>query len=800
MIEPRFNYQSLRSRKARLTVGISPVWRLMLKVMAVGLVISGASLVLMKEPLGWLVLGLASTPVMVYQWWRYNLYRLEIIDSDKQTVDDVLSSSVLGRLPDHPSPYDIATIVGTTSSGIFIGLRFGTGVKFFQEIASKNSADTEQIWCDAIAIRERTGSRTISGGCLALAIIKNFPAHQGILAQIQLDYDDLLQGVRWHDYLHALKNQAGQFVKTGGIARDWSFGYIPLLRRFGHNISEMLSGRRLISAKIPAHQDIINHMLETFAGGGRQNVALVGPYGVGKTNIVQGFAERLMDASTKVADNLRFRQVIVLDASSLVASAPDRGQLEGLVAQILGEAYQAKNIIVCLDNAELFFEEGTGSVDLTNVLLPILEAGNLRMILTMNEQHFLQITQRTPGLANALNKIMVAPTSQADTMLILQDKVVAMESRLGVIFMYQALKEAYRLSSRYIHDVAMPGQAIKLLESAASYHEQGLVRFVSVQQALEKTIGVKISAVSQADERQKLLDLEKLIHERMINQVRAVQVVSDALRRARAGVRNQNRPIGTFLFLGPTGVGKTELAKALSEVYFNGEDNLIRVDLNEFVTIDDVARLIESGAKNPHSLTAQVMTKPFSVILLDEIEKAHPAVLTTLLQVLDEGILRDEDNKDVSFRDAIIIATSNAGALEIQDYISRGVKINDFEQEFINNLIQSHQFRPEFLNRFDEIVIFKPLDKPELLQIVDLILASLNKNLTHQKIQVSVSDEAKNYLVDKGYDPRLGARPMRRIIQKSVENIVAKSIIAGEVTDQRVIEISLADLQAVLEP
>ena len=345
----------------------------------------------------------------------------------------------------------------------------------------------------------------------------------------------------------------------------------------------------------------------------------------------------------------------------------------------------------------------------------------------------------------------------------------------------------------------MPGQAIKLLESAANYHEQGLVRFVSVQQALEKTIGVKISAVSQSDERQKLLDLENLIHERMINQVRAVQVVSDALRRARAGVRNQNRPIGTFLFLGPTGVGKTELAKALSEVYFNGEDNLIRLDLNEFVTVEDVARLIESGAKNPHSLTAQVMTKPFSVILLDEIEKAHASVLTTLLQVLDEGILRDEDNKEVSFRDAIIIATSNAGALEIQDYISRGVKISDFEQEFVNNLIQSHQFRPEFLNRFDEIVIFKPLEKPELLQIVDLILASLNKNLTNQKIQVSVSYEAKSYLVDKGYDPQLGARPMRRIIQKSVENIVAKSIIAGEVSDQRVIEISLADLQAVLE-
>ena len=164
MIEPRYNHQSLRSRKARLTVGISPVWRLMLKVMAFGLVISGMSLIVIKDSLGWLALGMTSVPVMVYQWWRYNLYRLEIIENEHQTVDDVLSSSVLGRLPDNPSPYDIATIVGTTSSGIFIGLRFGTGVRFFQEIASKNSADTEQIWRDAIAIREQTGSRTISEG------------------------------------------------------------------------------------------------------------------------------------------------------------------------------------------------------------------------------------------------------------------------------------------------------------------------------------------------------------------------------------------------------------------------------------------------------------------------------------------------------------------------------------------------------------------------------------------------------------------------------------------------------------
>ncbi|MDO4870928.1 MAG: ATP-dependent Clp protease ATP-binding subunit [Candidatus Saccharibacteria bacterium] len=793
-IKPEFNYYSLRSRQARLTTGITPIWRLMLQIMAGGMLVMGICLIILELSVGWLIIGWASLPMMVYQWWRWHLYRLKI-SSDPTTVDDVLSSSVLGRLPENPSPYDIASIAGTTSGGVFLAVRFGVVVNLLQEIASKDVADTKKIWLDALEIRQQTNSHTLSGGCLALAVIKNLPGYEQILAQLRLDFEDLKQGVCWHDYLHLRKQESQRFVKTGGIARDWSFGYTPLLKHFGQNISEQLTGGRLMSAKIPAHQAAIEHMIELFGSGGRQNVALVGAYGVGKTNIVYGFAERLLDAGAELPANLRFRQVVMLDAASLLSAAPERGHLEGLISQVFGEAFSAQNIIICLDNAELFFEDGTGSVDLTNLLLPVIESGKMRLILTMDEQKFLQISQRTPSLANALNKIIVAPSSQKDTMLILQDKVVSLEGRLGVIFMYQALKEAYRLGGRYINDVAMPGQAIKLLESSANYHENGLVRFTSIQQALEKTIGVKISSVLQAEERSVLLNLEKLLHQRLIGQERAVQVISDALRRQRAGVHSQNRPIGTFLFLGPTGVGKTELAKALSEVYFNGEDNIIRLDLNEYVTANDVGRLIENAAQNQYSLTAQVLRQPFSVVLLDEIEKAHPAVLTTLLQVLDEGVLRDTNNKEISFRDTIIIATSNAGALEIQDYISRGVKISDFETEFIEKLIQSHKFRPEFLNRFDEIVLFRPLEKAELLKIIDLILTKLNQTLASQKIEIKVPEEVKLYLLEKGYNPQFGARPMRRVIQQTVENIVAKTIITGEITGQQTIEISLDDLK-----
>jgi ATP-dependent Clp protease ATP-binding subunit ClpA len=371
------------------------------------------------------------------------------------------------------------------------------------------------------------------------------------------------------------------------------------------------------------------------------------------------------------------------------------------------------------------------------------------------------------------------------------------EYQRKVVFAYHALTEAYSLSDRYMHDIAMPGKAFKLLETSAGYAQGGLVTAESVQKAIEQSVGVKVGIASGDDEREKLLNLEAHIHERMINQSRAVQVVSDALRRARAGVRNQDRPIGTFLFLGPTGVGKTELSKALADVYFGGEDRMIRLDLNEYVRAEDVARLIADGADDPHSLTAQAMKQPFSVVLLDEIEKAHPQVLTTLLQLLDEGILRDIKNREVSFKDAIVIATSNAGADRIREYIERGYNIEQFEEQLTNELISSNQFRPEFLNRFDEIVVFRPLTKPELLQVVDLILKGINKTLAPQKITVEVADDAKMFLVDRGYDPRLGARPMRRVVQRAVENTMAKLMLSGEVSSGGNVHLTLDQVQAV---
>lgn len=793
MDQSLYNARSLRSAKARLGVFLTKPLQFALAMLSIALLIGGLTLVFLDSSFSWLVIGLTTFPFMLLEWRKGELGQPM---QRGATVDGLLSGDILGSFKGNPSPKEIARVTANVQGGLFFALRFGITANVLENIASPNAADSALIWQNALAVREQTGSKHITGAVLAVALMDSFADRESLLAHMKLDRDELLSGVRWYNHLRGLIDQSKSPKRTGGIARDFSFGYIPLLKRFGINLSEQTGSR--ITVEIESHQKALDQLIETFGSGGRQNAALVGEAGAGKTTIVHAFAETILDAQAKIPASLKFRQVFILDSAALIAAAPGRGELEGLIMQVLGEAYSAKNIIICLDNAQLFFEEGIGSVDLTNVLLPILEAGNLRIILTMDEQRYLQIGQRNPSLINALNRISVAPATPVETIAVMQDQLIMTEYKRKVTYMYQSLAEAYRLSERYVHDLAMPGRALKLLESAAGYAENGFVTGNSVQQAIEQTMDIKVGVASGEDEREKLLNLEDLIHKRMINQTRAVQVVSDALRRARAGVRNQNRPIGTFLFLGPTGVGKTELSKALADVYFGGEERMIRLDLNEYVRPEDVSRLIADGASDPTSLTAQVMKQPFSVVLLDEIEKAHPQVLTTLLQLLDEGVLRDIKNREVSFRDAIIIATSNAGADRIREYIERGYKLQDFEQKFLDELISSNQFRPEFLNRFDEIVIFRPLEKPELIQVIDLILAGINKQMALQKVSVHVADDAKVFLVEKGYDPRLGARPMRRIVQRAVENLVAKQMLGGTVAPGTVIEVTLEQVQSIL--
>lgn len=793
------NLNSVRAQKARLSalLGRPPV-RFLTAGLIVVLAAAGAYLLARSLAAGWLALAIAVLSLLLLLWYQGELQRLPAAAG---SIDGMLEAGLLGILPTAPgrlTPKTLAGCLSRTSGGLFLAARFGIAPSLLEQTASDNPADLAAVWREADSLRLLSGASELSALCVSVAMLRVNPVVKGVIARLQLDEGDLLAAVRWYAYLNRLVYDYHRPVYDGGLARDWSFGYTPLLERFGRPLG--VRGRRdpAVAHQVASHQKLIEQLLAVLGQSDRRAAAVVGPLGSGKTKMVEVFAARLLDAADQsVPDRLRFNQVVSLDAASLIARAKGRGDLEQLVGALLVEAYRAKNVIVCLDDAQLFLEDGIGSVDLSKLLNPVLEAGNLPMILIMDEQRWLQIGRRNPALAAAISRLNLGEPSDDEMLDIIFSQLTILEFKRHVTYMFQAVREAVRLSRRYLRDLALPGGAIKLLESSAALADSGLVTAASVQAALEESTGVKVAPVDSAAEKQKLLKLEELIHQRMVNQTQAVAAVSDALRRARSGVRNPDRPVGTFLMLGPTGVGKTELSKALAEVYFGGEDRLVRLDMNEFSGAGDTARLIDAGETNGFSLAAQISKQPFSVVLLDEIEKAHDAVRSLLLQMIDEGVLRDSGNRQISFRDAIIIATSNAGADTIRQLVEAGQQPERFGDQLVNQLISSGQFRPEFINRFDDVIIFKPLGKDELRQVVDLILAGINRNLALQKISLRLADDAKDWLIEQGYDARLGARPLRRVVQRNVENLVAKKILSGGAAPGSVIEVKSSDL---LEP
>lgn len=803
-LDYRLNYRANRAIEARYCQRYGKLTRVITLVGAILLSLLGIVLLLAGMAIGWLVLMLAGWSLVPYLWLRS---RLRDMPASKQprNIGDILSLEVLGLLPQDPNPRTIIEALAGSGGAKFLANRLGIPIQQVVQLTPADPSLTESVWRESINIWSHLPERTstIPSVVVVAAIIRLNPDCTDILNNLRIDADDVYQGVEWLEHWEMQARRSSDLKLTGGIARDWSFGYIPTLEHFGTNLSLKYSeGRRSMAGNLMRNRLLVDDMIKYLSSNARRNVALIGPLGVGKSTVVEALADILMDSKSGASSDVKFNQVFMLDASAIISAANARGEIEQLIGRLLSEAYRAKNIILFLDNAELFMSDGTGSVDLSNLLQPAIEGGGLKLIMAMEEQRFLQIAQAKPALTSALNRIEITPTDDNDTIRVLEDRIIPLEYGSTTLFTYQALTEAYRLSNRYIHDVAQPRASVQLLESAAQRASGGVVNPSVVAQTIEQTLGIKVGGNLQSGdaqaEKDKLLHLEELIHQRMINQTKAVSAVASALRRARAGVRNENRPIGTFLFLGPTGVGKTELAKSLAAVYFSGEDHLVRIDLNEYVRAEDVARLIADGATDPMSLSAQVQKDPFSVVLLDEIEKAHPNVLTTLLQVLDEGVLRDINNRPISFRDTILIATSNAGADKIRQYIEAGYQLEQFSEQIQNELISSGQFKPEFLNRFDEIAVFRPLTKPELLQVIDLILVGINKNLANQKVAVAVDDQAKLALVEAGYDPRLGARPMRRVVQRTVENIVAEKILTGELVPGSGIRLSLADIQASL--
>jgi ATP-dependent Clp protease ATP-binding subunit ClpC len=765
---------SLRARKARTGKHIGKNGHAALVTFAVILFVVAVVALLARMPhLPGIAAGLGLIFAMLAEWWQHDLAELPVQADGGLT--DRLSTDALALLPTRQplTPRSVWQAFHAHWQSIFIMNHLYVPDAILTQTLKNDEAALAAVWSAAAALADENGSQTIEIGHIIGALALSSPEFLTLLTQQKMRPEDIRAVVAWlcrgvemigekpHDY--------------GGIGRDWANGYTPHLDQFGYNISLGIERSGSHYGWL-SHSASVQAMKNAFSQGATA-VALVGETGSGKTSHVYALAQTLLEE--KKDPSLEHRQTVSLSASMIVSSATRPGELEYIVSTLLGEAAHAGHIILFFDDAELFFSQGTGTFDATKLLLPVLQSRALQLIFAFTPHSWQALKSTNTALTSLMTPVALPEMPETDVMRVLEDSTLGFEHRHNVIITYDALRETYRLSGRYETEVAYPGKAINLLEQAVAQAENGVVAPLSVQRAIEQSRGVKVADVT-AVESDTLLNLEDNIHERMINQSHAVSVVANALRRARAGVANPKRPIGSFLFLGPTGVGKTELAKAISAVYFGAEAGMIRLDMSEYQDPDDVKRLLSDGKEETRSLIMSVRQQPFGVVLLDEIEKAHPNVLNLLLQLLDEGQLTDTGGRMASFKDCVIICTSNAGADTIRERVSAGEPLEKFEDEFTDQLIKSGQFKPELLNRFDEMVLFRPLTPEELLQVVALMMKEVNATLAPQNISVSLTEDAARKIVEVGYDPRLGARPMRRVLQRAVEDVIAGKILRGD--------------------
>ena len=508
--------------------------------------------------------------------------------------------------------------------------------------------------------------------------------------------------------------------------------------------------------------------------GGERTIVLVGPEGVGKTSFIEGLARSMVEE--RVPAVLFDKRLVSVNVAELVTGA-DPGLISQRLLQLTSEVAQSGNIVLVLEGVEALAGAGYGGTrDLFEILSSEIERMGLRVIATTTPETWKQhLENRVFGKRAA--KVVIDPPAFEVAEAILMAHAGGLEYKHQVFFTYAALQVALETGKQISSGLAMPGNALNWLREAAALTrrergENALVGREEIGKVIEEKTGIPARVV-QTDEADRLLKLESILQQRVIGQSEAVTAVSQALRRARADVRDTNRPMAAFLFLGPTGVGKTELAKALSEAYFGGEDRMIRLDLSEYQAPSSIARLIgQPQDERGGLLTEAVRQKPYALVLLDELEKAHPDILTLFLQVFDDGRLTDGVGRTIDFSHTILIATSNVASNYIQERIAAGATDEQLRRELLERELKT-VFRPEFLNRFDGVEVFHPLTIDDVTKIAWLMLHQLEKRMEEKGIHFKADDAAVEALAHDGYDREFGARPLRRLLQDRIESQIA---------------------------
>ncbi|HZE41742.1 MAG TPA: ATP-dependent Clp protease ATP-binding subunit [Stackebrandtia sp.] len=654
-------------------------------------------------------------------------------------------------------------------------------------------------------------------------------------------------------------NEAGKALRAmassdNGEVSSGGAGATPTIEQYGRDLTAEARDGRL--DPVVGREEEIDDTIEILSRRTKNNPVLIGEPGVGKTAIVEGLAQRIVNGD--VPDTLADRRVIVLDLAGMIAGSKYRGEFEERLKKVIDETRRASDgVILFLDEMHTVVGAGgggEGAMDASNMLKPALARGELHVVGATTLDEYRKHVEKDPALERRFQPVLVPEPSVDETVEILRGLRDHYEAHHQVKFTDEALDAAAGLSARYITDRFLPDKAIDLIDQAgarvrlrsrtpapdtrdiadeiarlrsdkdaavdaedytraeelkadvaaaearlaeASGDDRGVpqVGVEDIAEVVSRRSGVPVAQLTEA-EKDRLLHLEDHLHERVVGQDDAVAAVSEAVRRARAGLGDAKRPDGSFMFLGPTGVGKTELARSLADALFGDEASMVRFDMSEFQEKHTVSRLVGAppgyvGYDEAGQLTEAVRRRPYRVLLFDEVEKAHPDVFNTLLQLLDDGRLTDAQGRTVDFGNTIVIMTSNVGADRILAAQKANRPVSGMHDELMDLLGQ--RFRPEFLNRIDEIIVFSGLDRQQLRQITGLFVDRTRRSLAAQKIGLEVGDEALDLLSSKGYQPEFGARPLRRTIQRRLENPVSHLVLAGTVGQGDTVVASVVD-------
>jgi len=694
---------------------------------------------------------------------------------------------------------------------------------------------------------------------------------EGIGAQVMMAL-----GLKLEDVRQEVLNLLGAGVDDGpsalgmkmtpAVGRSKQKSSTPALDSFGRDLMELAANGEL--DPVIGRKREIERLVQILCRRTKNNPVLLGEAGVGKTAIVEGLSQQVINK--EIPEILKDKRLVVLDLAMMVAGTKYRGQFEERIKAVINEVRRAKNVILFIDELHTLVGAGgaEGAIDASNILKPALARGEVQCIGATTLDEYRKYIEKDGALERRFQTIIVEPPSKDEALDILHGLRDRYEAHHRVRFTDEALFQAVEFSTRYITGRCLPDKAIDVIDEAgARVRLKNMTRppdLTKVEEKIEKLQREKDEAVKNADyeraaalrdeaqqlldektqlhkkwyeenkeatgtvdteiiaevvsnmtgvpltklekkETQRLLELEGELHKTVVSQHDAIVAIAKAVRRSRSGLKDPNRPMGCFIFLGPSGVGKTLLAQALAEFLFSDRNSLIRLDMSEYMEKYNVSRLVGAppgyvGYEEGGQLTERVRRRPYSVLLLDEIEKAHPDVYNILLQIMDEGRLTDNFGRSIDFKNIIMIMTSNIGAEQIknQSGFGFGKKTAESNYEKMKDLLQKeveHHFRPEFLNRLDDTIVFKALTREDLQTIVDYELSKVFKRLIEHGLKLELTDQAKEFLIDKGYNPEFGARPLRRAIEHYIEDPLSEGVLAGTFEGKNVIKVEVQDEQ-----